>query len=564
MKKLSVFLVMMQLTSACFSQTNYYVSPSGNDLNAGTLSSPWKTIQHSLNNMTGNSILQVAGGTYNEKIVIPLSNITIKNQTADTPIIDATGIGSQNSIIAIIDKNSITIDGLELKNNIQNDAQGILIEGLCNAITIKNCILHDIHFSANPNASVNASTNAQGIIIYGTHPTTAISNLQIENNQLYNCRLGYSEGIAINGNVDGFEVKNNLVHDLTNIGIDAIGHEGTCPSPSNDQARNGLVKNNTIYNCLSPYATSGGIYIDGGKSIIVENNTSYHNGYGIEIGCENTGKTTDAITVRNNVFYDNEMCAIALGGFDYPSGSGKVTNATIRNNTCFSNDFANSGNGELYLSYSENSRIENNVFYTSSENNLAYAELTQPNVSMNYNIIYCPGGTTSLYSSWNGSNYAGYAAFVAGTSSNSNSLFANPNFTSANTTNPDFHLLSTSSAINAGNPTFVAAPNETDFYGELRIENTVVDCGADEFGTTLTISTAETAPSVKIYPNPTRDFIHIDGLTENSTITLFTPHGTKLLETHASILDLQDLPFGLYFLKIQDGSRIYMEPIIKK
>lgn len=564
MKKLSVFVVLMQLTSACFSQTNYYVSPSGNDLNAGTLSSPWKTIQHSLNNMTGNSVLQVAGGTYNEKIEIPLSNITIKNQSAATPIIDATGISSQNSIIAIIDKNSITIDGLELKNNIQNDAQGILIEGLCHAITIKNCILHDIHFSANPNAPVNASTNAQGIIIYGTHPTTAISNLQIENNQLYNCRLGYSEGIAINGNVDGFEVKNNLVHDLTNIGIDAIGHEGTCSSPSNDQARNGLLKNNTIYNCLSPYATSGGIYIDGGKSIIVENNTSYHNGYGIEIGCENTGKTTDAITVRNNVFYDNEMCAIALGGFDYPSGSGKVTNATIRNNTCFSNDFANAGNGELYLSYSENSRIENNVFYTSSENNLAYAELTQPNVSMNYNIIYCPGGTTSLYSSWNGSNYAGYAAFVAGTSSNSNSLFANPNFTSTNTANPDFHLLSTSSAINAGNPTFVASPNETDFYGELRIENTIVDCGADEFGTTLTISTAETAPSIKIYPNPTRDFIHIDGLHENSTITLFTPQGTKLLETNASILNIQDLPFGLYFLKIQDGSRIYMDPIIKK
>ena len=88
--------------------------------------------------MTGNSILNVAGGVYNEKIQISLSNITIKNQTSTTPVIDATGINSQNSIISVINKNSITIDGLELRNNIQNDAQGILIEGLCNSINVLN------------------------------------------------------------------------------------------------------------------------------------------------------------------------------------------------------------------------------------------------------------------------------------------------------------------------------------------------------------------------------------------------------------------------------------------
>ena len=151
------FLILLSIN--CFSQTNYYVSPSGNDINNGTISSPWKTIQHSLNNMTGNSILNVAGGVYNEKIQISLSNITIKNQTSTTPVIDATGINSQNSIISVINKNSITIDGLELRNNIQNDAQGILIEGLCNSITIKNCIIHDIHFSSNPSAPVNALIN---------------------------------------------------------------------------------------------------------------------------------------------------------------------------------------------------------------------------------------------------------------------------------------------------------------------------------------------------------------------------------------------------------------------
>ena len=122
MKRVSILILIMHFSIHCFSQTNYYVSPSGNDNNTGTISSPWKTIQHSLNNMTVNGVLNVAGGTYNEKIQIPINNLTIKNQTSATPIIDATGINSQNSIISIINKNSITIDGLELRNNIQNDA----------------------------------------------------------------------------------------------------------------------------------------------------------------------------------------------------------------------------------------------------------------------------------------------------------------------------------------------------------------------------------------------------------------------------------------------------------
>ncbi|AND64475.1 hypothetical protein AX766_08630 [Flavobacterium covae] len=428
----------------CASPTNYYVSPSGNDANPGTKDFPWKTIQHSLNNMPANSTLNVGSGVYNEKIQIPVNNITIKNQTSTLPIIDATGITNKNSIISILNKKHITIDGLELRNNIQNDAQGILIEGLCNEITIKNCIIHDIHFSSNPNAPVNASTNAQGIIVYGTNPTKAIRNLVIENNQLFNCRLGYSEGIAINGNVDNFKVINNTVHDLTNIGIDVIGYEGTCSFSRNDQARNGLVKNNTIYNCISPSARSGGIYIDGGKKIIVENNESHHNGYGIEIGCENIGKTTDGIIIRNNIFHNNQVCAIALGGFDYPNGSGKVTNSIIINNTCFSNDFTSSGNGELYLSYSENSIIKNNIFHTNSNSNLVYAELSQPNLNFNDNIFYCPDGIDNLYANWNGSSYTGYFSFVIGTSSNLNSKFANPNFTKTDITSPCFNLLSTS------------------------------------------------------------------------------------------------------------------------
>ncbi len=434
MKTVIITIGLLLISLLGITQTNRYVSPTGNNSNIGTLTLPWLTIQYGLNQLTTNDTLNILTGVYTEKLSMPSSNIYLRNYLSNTPVIDATGIIIQNSIISITNKSNITISGLELKNNVQNDAQGILITGNGSNLIIKNCKIHDIHFSSNVSATVNASTNAQGIIVYGTNSITAITNLKVQNNLLYNCRLGYSEGIAINGNVNGFEVTENTVDNLTNIGIVLIGHEGTCINPINDQARNGLIKKNVVRNCISPYATSGGIYVDGGKTLVIENNIAYHNGYGIEVGCENIGKITDGIIVRNNIIYDNQISGIALGGFAYPSGSGKVINSSIRNNTCYFNDYSNSGNGELYLSYSENSVIENNIFYTNAQNTLTYADLTQPTLTFNYNTIYCVTGASGLLNNWNGTAYTGFSAFVTGSATNLNSTFNNPLFVAPNIT----------------------------------------------------------------------------------------------------------------------------------
>jgi Secretion system C-terminal sorting domain/Right handed beta helix region len=573
MKKNKLILAFLVLSSICFGQTNYYVSATGNNTNPGTVSAPWKTIQYGLSRLSANGVLNVFPGTYNEKITIPTSNITLKNYSATLPIINATGIRSQNSILAINNKSNVTIDGLELQNNIQNNAQGILIDGSGSNITVKNCKIHDIHFSSNANASVSASTNAQGIIVFGTNGTTAITNLKIQNNQLYNCRLGYSEGIAVNGNVNGFEVTGNNVYNLTNIGIDLIGHEGTCPVPANDQARNGLVKNNITHHCVSPYATSGGLYVDGGKIITLENNTSYHNGYGIEVGCEKKGATTDAIIIRNNVFYDNQICAVALGGFDYPAGSGKVINSSIKNNTCYFNDYSNSGNGELYLTYSENSTIENNIFYTNANNTLASAELTQPGIKFNYNNIFCPAGTNNLNVNWNGASYTGYVSFKNGTATNANSIFANPQITTASISNPDFHILTTSPCKNAGNPSYVVGATETDYFNGSRIEAGRIDMGADEFGTASTTKQIEAKwglndnanATFKLYPNPATDFVSIVSEKPVGNYQISNTIGQKIMvNSYKDKIDISSLKSGLYFINFEIDNTLYTQKIIKK
>jgi len=562
MKRLTFSFLLFLISIITFGQTNYYVSPTGNNANTGTLSMPWLTIQYGLNQINANDTLNVLTGTFTEKISMPASNIYLRNYLSNAPIIDAAGINDQNAIIAISNKSNITISGFELKNNIQNDAQGILIDGSGADITVKNCKIHDIHFSSIVSATVNEGTNAQGIIVYGSNATTAITNLKIQNNQLYDCRLGYSEGIAVNGNVNGFEVSGNTVYNLTNIGIDLIGHEGTCSNPANDQARNGLVKNNIAHHCLSAYASSGGIYIDGGKLITVENNTSYHNGYGIEVGCENIGKTTYAIIIRNNIFYDNEVCAVALGGYDYPSGSGKVINSSFRNNTCYYNDFSSSGNGELYLSYSENSTIENNIFFVSNQKNLAYAELSQPSLNFNYNTIYCVSGPSALMTNWNGSSYTGYSSFVTGSSTNINSVFNNPLFVSANSTTPNFHLTFASPSINSGNSSYTPSVSEIDMDGELRANGTV-DCGADEYYTTIGITENTSTNQYSLYPNPfsTETTVHTEIILKNATLTVYNSYGQKVKQMkniwgQTITLYRDNLSSGVYFIQLKQNSKV--------
>ncbi len=558
-KKTTLILGTILSSVIVYAQTNYYVSSGGLNSNNGNLSAPWLTIQYGLNHLSNGDTLNVMTGTYTEKLQIPISGITLRNYLSNSAVIDANGITAQTAIINIHNVSNILIQGLELKNSIMLDAQGILIDGNCQNNTIKNCKIHDIHFSSNVNAAVNANTNAQGIIVYGSDAVTAISNLKIINNQLYNCRLGYSEGIAVNGNVNGFEVSGNTVYNLTNIGIDLTGHEGTSSNPANDQARNGLVKNNTVHNCLSPYATSGGIYVDGGKLITIENNISYHNGYGIEIGCENIGKTTDSIKVRNNIFYDNQICAVALGGYNYPNGSGKVTNSSFRNNTCYYNDYSSSGDGEIYLSYSENTIIQNNIFYTSAQNNLAYAELTQPALSFNYNVFYCPAGTTGLSAVWNGNTYSTYSSFKTGTGTNINSLFADPLFVSANITTPNFHLTAASPAINAGNPAFTAVPGEIDMDGENR-SNGIIDCGADEFYSSTTDVNEKTysGRTIKIYPNPSNENITIISSNPNlNQIIIYNSMGKQAgafsIENKSEIqLNIASYPRGIYLVTVFD------------
>src|ERR1051326_2540845 len=326
MKKIFFTLLVSLIVEVSFAQSFYVDGVNGNDNNSGTsLGQAWQTLQFAFDNATQGSTVYIKGGTYFENVYPSVSGtagnpITFRNYQNDTVILDGTGT-LQTDMIYMEDEGYLTIENITIQNKVAAYATGIVISatptGGATGITLKNIKVINISWTSNPNATPTSNDNSNPILVYGSgaNQANAIKNILIDSCDIYGNITGFSENISLDGNVDSFVVSHNIVHDNKNIGIDMAGNYATSSNPAMDQARNGHCFQNICFNNVSDYATSGGIYVDGGKDIIIERNTSYGNGWGIEIGCEQNGSASNII-VRDNVIYNNKEAGLAIGGYD--------------------------------------------------------------------------------------------------------------------------------------------------------------------------------------------------------------------------------------------------------
>lgn len=495
MKKIISVTMLFSFILKGISQQPFFVDGiNGNDNNNGTsLTSPWKTIQKAFNNAKPGSTVFIRGGKYNTQQVLNVSGtsgypIEFRNYQNETVIIDGTGLDSTKPMIEMRNKSFITFRNLIIQNLIGDHSKGILavcdVRKQSQSLTFKNLIIRNISWTLNTKAipDPNKPQNSHPIIVYGFGSTAAnaLNNITIDSCQIYNNVTGYSEAISLDGNIDGILISNNSVHDNTNIGIDLIGNYKTSSDPTLDQARNGRVVNNVCYNNISNVATSAGIYVDGAKNIIIERNTTYTNGHGIEIGCEENGSASN-ITVRENIIYHNQVAGLAVGGYN-KSTTGQVIGCNVLNNTFYANDYLNQGYGELNITKVTNCAFKNNIFYTNGQNILLAKQNISPQsgITFSYNIWYTPNkDSNNVKMYWNGS-YVSKLATYRSKLSDYTSAYINPNFVdvSLNTTNLNVQI--TSPCINKGYPSYVAANGETDFLGKSRITGGRVDVGAYE------------------------------------------------------------------------------------
>lgn len=254
--------------------------------------------------------------------------------------LDGSGItGQWESIIACNNCNNVTIEGLKLTNLTNNKAYdldtrfGIIFNGSGSNINILNNEIFNMHWSNNATDKLNpiGSNNLGGIQVLGTL-SEPITQVAINGNNVHDITPGYTEAITVNGNVDGFEIKNNTVTDIANIGIVAAGNYawvliqvGATVTKSNNFSKNGVISGNTVTRCVSPIAVSGGLYVDGATNVLVTDNISTQNGAGISVGHEQDEGTSGGHTITNNVLYDNIDAGMYIGSTNAKSMVEDVT-----------------------------------------------------------------------------------------------------------------------------------------------------------------------------------------------------------------------------------------------
>ncbi|MBP5159391.1 MAG: right-handed parallel beta-helix repeat-containing protein, partial [Lachnospiraceae bacterium] len=293
--------------------TIYVDAASGNDENTGdSKEAAFASIAKAVEVAEPGSEILVASGTYTDKIYFEVSGtaderITLKAaDPANRPLLTA-GEGwsdddFDDGFIVIEDASFITIEGFEIaeyKTTSEDPCPiGIHVCGDSDGVIIKDCYIHDCGI-INPGTDYNA----HGILVSGDSKG-AINDITVEDCELCNLSLGNSEALVLNGNVDGFIVRNNVVHDNDNIGIDFIGYEETYSDPTFDRARNGECTGNTVYNITSEFnptyegdICADGIYVDGGDNIVIKDNVVYNCDIGIETASEHQGRSTSNIVI---------------------------------------------------------------------------------------------------------------------------------------------------------------------------------------------------------------------------------------------------------------------------
>ena len=496
MKFLSLVVSLVCLSGA-FGQSNasFYVSKTGDDSNPGTETAPWRTVQHAADTVRAGSTVKVRGGVYEELVSIKASGnaadgyITVRSYPGETAVLDAGRFvpSGRSGVLTIQNKSYVRIEGFEIRNFRTAEHRltplGISVVGSGSHIELLKNNVHHIEQTFNGRDAPGRGGNGFGIAVYGTDAKTPISELVIDGNEVHHLKTGSSESLVVNGNVTNFRITHNVVHDNNNIGIDVIGFERTAPDPAVDQARDGVVSGNLVYNITSrgnpAYGNeqnSDGIYVDGGTRVLIEQNVMHDVDFGIELASEHKDRATSYITARNNLIYHSHTAGVSIGG--YAPERGHTDHCIVVNNTLYENDTSQTGSGEFQMQWNMADDIfANNIVYAGPHCliavNKSQVDKDRPPVNIDHNLYYCTSGSKASLWEESSAHLTGFDSYVQSTGNDTHSRFLDPHFVDPP---KDFHLRSDSPAIAAGTTDGVKA-GELDLEGSPRVKSGKIDLG---------------------------------------------------------------------------------------
>lgn len=565
---ISIMLFLFIFSPFLSLSNTYYVSPDGLNGSSGSMNEPLFLIQEAIDLCnSGKDTVYLMEGSYWQRISfvnkrgIYLSSVDAANKST----ISGSGVAGANQIY-IQDSDSIHIANLIIRENVEQEANGIYVVGEGDGIFISDNEMFNIGWGLDPTVDPESFTpvrQAHGILING-RSEAGYRNVYIGRNVMHDLIVGNSEAITLTGNVYDFLVEENTLYNITNIGIDIAGHYSWAFPDSLDQefnqARAGRIRANTIYNCKRPTPGNdpAGIYVDGGEDVIIDRNISRNNGVGISLGCENADESAENITVVNNLIYNNDKFGMVFG-----ANAGDLEGSTVRNNTFFNNGIFEDNSGSISLQKSTDGILRNNLIYLLSDDyfGLSMFGFLVNNLTMDHNLFYNTDGNTPRVFAYNP---------AAGSTDSIESLnFADPLLVNPDSADPDVHLMQGSPAIDAGSEQLSLIPNETDIDGTLRMA-TGIDIGADEWEQPSGLGDIATFP-LRLYPNPTSGMFTVEtdqaGLQK---ISLYDGAG-KWIKTAISTdhiqatINIERVPKGIYLIRIEHLTRgTYYRKLVKK
>jgi parallel beta-helix repeat protein len=448
-QKILFFAILLSLFPLIHSPvyaTNYYVSPQtagSSDANPGTgtnANQPWKTIQHGLNVITAGDTLYIDGGTYigqlafNNKYGTETRPIIIKAMDGKTVIVQS----NQYFGIDVHKVSWVVFDGLKFTGGSSHGFSASAV----NHLTIQNCESYgngwagifiagqqnpdpknpdsllnggDTQFDTIKNCKLHDNTH-EGIYLKSGYSTEVVSDLTVENNEIYN---------------NGDEAVQNTYWETSAYN----------PRPP----FNTIIRGNYIHNNTGNW----GIIDLSGDNLLVEKNRIVNNtGLGISSSLDGgiTFQHGHGLTVRNNIFYNN-TADDTHGAMFFLENSGGTK---IYNNTIVGTNQV--GVKVLSPLTQYPNLVKNNIF----------------GQFMYSNVFQISSETTVDHNLFDKSTYDDFGT---------NSIISDPGFVSVSA--QDFHLLSTSKAINSG---VNLLPDVTDdLAGITRPQGSAFDIGAYEY-----------------------------------------------------------------------------------
>lgn len=416
----------------------FYVSESGDDDSGdGSIRSPWKTIHKALltipaeagavdlNLRKGRYVLETGVRIDEQRSGNADGNFRIRSYGGKKAILDGRLIPEFGAMISISGANYVSLEDLVFDNLIGNKS-GIYVEGACSHISVVGNIISNMHWTTDAKTAraPAPSDNINPLVIVG-NSETPMRNISIMHNDIHHLTTGYSEAVKIVGNVDGFVVESNNVHDVTNIGIVAAGNYDWVGlvDTSLNQARNGVIRHNKVYSCVSPVADSAGIYVDGARDITIEDNHSYKNTIGFSVGAEQPGDATGIVLSRN--IADKNKRAGVMIGTNTPGA--RVIDVTVTDNT-FRRNYKRSvfGGAPVIFSNAENITVADNRIESLNEYMVtANGSVSGLKMDRNHYQSKSVDANAAVYA-WNGTtgvDYFSFEAFRVATGADINSTF---------------------------------------------------------------------------------------------------------------------------------------------